>query len=236
VKRTLAIAEKEFRSIFLSPIAWWVATGFTFLMGYFYLLIISLVRRAEMRDVFNNMNVVMMFLVPLITMRLLAEEKRTQTVELLLTAPVRDAEVILGKFLGALGFFAALLVLTLHFPLFLCLFGKPDIGPIWTGYIGLVLMGGCLISLGLFFSSLTDSQMVAAALTFMAVIVVWLVKWGAQQASGAWGRLLQYVSFYDRFDEFSRGVIESSTVIYLVSFAAFFLYLSVRSLESRSWR
>jgi ABC-2 type transport system permease protein len=234
--RSLAVAEKEFRSIFLSPLAWWVATAFSFLMGYFFVLIVGFARTAEMRDVFNNMLVILMFLTPLITMRLVAEERRQNTFELLLTAPVRDFEVILGKFLGALGFMAFLLALTLPYPALLFKYGKPEMGPILSGYLGLLLLGCALISIGLFFSSLTDSQMVAAALSFMAVIVIWLIKWGAQSATGVWSRLLGFLSFYDRFDEFSRGLIESSGVIYLLSFTAFFIYLSIRSLESRSWR
>lgn len=234
--RSLAIAEKEFRSIFLSPLAWWVATAFSFLMGYFFVLIIRFSRQAEMRDVFNNMLVIMMFLMPLITMRLVAEERRQNTFELLLTAPVRDVEVILGKFLGALAFLVFLLALTTPYPALLFKYGRPESGPILAGYLGLLLLGCALVAIGLFFSSVTDSQMVAAALSFVAVIVIWLVKWAAQSATGLWSRLLGFLSFYDRFDEFSRGLIDSSTVIYLLSFAAFFLYLSVRSLESRSWR
>jgi ABC-2 type transport system permease protein len=205
-------------------------------MGYFFVLIVGFARTAEMRDVFNNMLVILMFLTPLITMRLVAEERRQNTFELLLTAPVRDFEVILGKFLGALGFMAFLLALTLPYPALLFKYGKPEMGPILSGYLGLLLLGCALISIGLFFSSLTDSQMVAAALSFMAVIVIWLIKWGAQSATGVWSRLLGFLSFYDRFDEFSRGLIESSGVIYLLSFTAFFIYLSIRSLESRSWR
>ncbi len=234
--RSLAIAERELRSIFVSPLAWWVATAFSFLMGYFFVLIIAFVRQAEMRDVFNNMLVILMFLMPLITMRLVAEERRQNTFELLLTAPVRDMEVILGKFLGALAFLVFLLAITVPYPILLFRFGKPESGAIIAGYLGLLLLGCALVAIGLFFSSVTDSQMVAAALSFIAVILIWLVKWGAQSATGMWARLLGFLSFYDRFEEFSRGLIDSSTIIYLVSFTAFFLYLSVRSLESRSWR
>ncbi len=234
--KSLAIAEREFRSIFLSPLAWWVATAFSFLMGYFFVLILGFVRQAEMREILNNMLVILMFLMPLVTMRLVAEERRQNTFELLLTSPIRDVEVILGKFLGALAFLLFLLLLTAPYPLLLYAYGKPETGPILTGYLGLLLMGCALVAIGLFFSSVTDSQMVAAALSFMAVIVIWLIKWGAQSATGAWNRILAFLSFYDRFDEFSRGVIDSSSVIYLLSFAVFFLYLSTRSLESRSWR
>jgi len=234
--KVLAVAEKEFRSIFLSPLAWWVATAFTFLMGYFFVLIVSFTRQADMRDTFNNMLVVLMFLMPLITMRLVAEERRQNTFELLLTTPIRDVEVILGKFVGAVGFLVFLIALTAPYPIMLYAFGEPESGPIISGYLGLLLMGCALVAIGLFFSSITDSQMVAAALSFMAVIVIWLIKWGAETGTGLWTRVLSYLSFYDRFDEFSRGVIDSSGVIYLVSFVAFFLYLAIRSLESRSWR
>jgi ABC-2 type transport system permease protein len=168
-------------------------------------------------------------------MRLLAEEKKMGTLELLLTAPVRDSEVIMGKFLGSLGILTAMLALTFYYPILLMWFGDPDWGPIATGYLGLFLLGGASLAVGLFASSLTSNQIVAAVVAGGVLFALWFVGMAADLLPEALGEVIGYLSLSYHFPDFTRGMIDTRGVIYYLSITVLFLFLAIRSLESSRW-
>jgi len=171
----------------------------------------------------------------ILTMRSLAEEKKLGTWELLLTSPVRDTEVIAGKFLGSMGILIAMLALTLYYPLLLVIFGDPDIGPIWTSYLGLILLGGAALSVGIFASSLTSNQIVAAVVSGAILFALWFVGTVANAAPKAIQTVIGYISLSSHFPSFMVGIIDTRAIIYYLSIMALFLYLSIRSLETGRW-
>jgi ABC-2 type transport system permease protein len=169
-------------------------------------------------------------------MRTYAEEKRSGTIELLLTSPLTDLQIILGKFFGAMGLYAAMLVVTLLHMGILFWYGDPEWRPIAAGYLGLLLMGGCFISLGLLISSFTKNQIVAGVITFAAFLMLWIISWNAEQ-SGPWARaILTHLSIIDHFDDFARGIIDTKHLIYYASFITLGLFLTAKSVDSERWR
>jgi len=254
----LALIRKELTVYFTTPIFY--ITGFCFLVlaGYFfytnvlYYSIISLqaAQQAAMnpqvagqlnpqymvfRPLFGVVAVVLLFLVPLLTMRLLAEEKRSGTAELLFTYPLTDWGVILGKFLAALLIYLILLAFTVSFALAFAAVGRLDWGAVGTGYLGLTLLGGAALSLGMFASSLTENQIVAGAVAFGLLLFFWVMGWVQEVGSGL-GGLFQALSIMEHYDGFVRGVIDTRDLIFYLSFIYFFLFLTKRQLESRRWR
>jgi ABC-2 type transport system permease protein len=172
---------------------------------------------------------------PMITMRTYAEEKRSGTIELLLTSPLTDFQIIMGKFLGAMALYAVMLLITMIHIGVLFIYGRPEIKPILTAYLGLLLMGGCFISVGLFISSLTKNQIVAVMATFAVFLFLWVINW----IGSLWPtleRLTSYLSVIDHFDDFSKGVIDTSHVVYYLSFMTFGLFLTAKSVDSERWR
>lgn len=236
MRNTLIIARKELNTFFGSPVAYLVTAFFLLVMGYFFYLITVLTRQAAMRDVFGNMSVILLFVMPFLTMRLLAEEQRMGTIELLLTSPVRDWEVVLGKFLGALVFFLFMMALTLLYPLLLWRLGTPDWGPIASGYLGVLLYGAAALAIGVFASSVSQNQIVAGFLGFAILIIMFLLDAAGRVASGWLSDLLQNLSLQAHFDEFVRGIIDTSDVVYYLALVAFFLFLATRIVEARRWR
>jgi len=180
--------------------------------------------------------VVLLFFIPMLTMRLFAEEKKSGTMELLLTYPVRDGEILVGKFLAAAALYVVLLALTLVYPALVAYFTRVEWGPILTGYLGLVLMGGTFLAVGLLVSSLTENQIVAGFGTFGILLLFWVIGWGAEFAGGTLRTVLQYLSVTEHIDTFSRGLIDTKDVVYHASAIALALFLSLRSLESKRWR
>jgi len=230
------IACREFRSYFSSWLAYVVGTGFLGICGFIFYVILVSSREAEMRWSFHNMAVTLLFVCPLLTMRLLAEERRSGTMELLLTSPVTDLEVIIGKFLAAVGLLAIMLVATAEFPLILVQYGSPDPGPLMTGYLGLVLVGASFMAVGVLASSVTESQVVAGLLSFGALLVLWIIGWGADQAASTTGAILSQLSIVNHFDDLAKGVIDTKDIVFYLSFIAVCLFGAVRALESRKWR
>ncbi len=248
----LAIANKELRSYFASPIAYIVLGFFALLYGWFYVTILNYFVQQSMqmnqfgpqsmninqhliRLLLQNMTVLLLFVLPMITMRTYAEEKRSGTIELLLTSPLTDFQIIMGKFLGALALYAVMLLITMIHIGVLFLYGRPEIKPILTAYLGLLLMGGCFISVGLFISSLTKNQIVAVMATFAVFLFLWVINW----IGSLWPTLeplTSYLSVIDHFDDFSKGVIDTSHVIYYLSFMTFGLFLTAKSVDSERWR
>jgi ABC-2 type transport system permease protein len=255
MRNAMAIAQKELRAYFASPIAYIVIGFFALLFGWFYVGILDWFVRQGMqmgqfgmgpqnmnvnqqmiRPLLLNMTVVFLFLLPLITMRTYAEEKRSGTIELLLTSPLTDAQIVVGKFLGAMGLYTAMLALTLvHFGL-LFVFGHPDWKPIATAYLGLLLFGGCFISIGLFVSSLTKNQIIAGAATFGVFLLLWVIDWIGQSLGPTGESILKYLSMTDHLDDFVKGVIDTKHLVYYLSFIAFGLFLTLRSVDTERWR
>jgi ABC-2 type transport system permease protein len=173
---------------------------------------------------------------PMITMRTYSEEKRSGTIELLLTSPVSDIEIILGKFFGAMGLYAAMLLVTLLYMAILFVYGNPEWRPIASGYLGLLLMGGCFISLGLLISSLTKNQIVAGVLTFAVFLMLWVINWIGDQSGPTTRAVVNYLSIVDHFDDFARGIIDTKHLVYYLSFITFGLFLTAKSVDSERWR
>ncbi len=236
MKTILTIARRELNSYFASPIAYVVAAAFLVVTGFLFYLILAYSREASLRGIFANMSVLLLLVAPALTMRLLAEEQRSGTIELLLTAPVRDFEVVLGKFLGGLGLIAAMLALTLYYPLVLFLYGSPEKGHIISGYLGVLLLSAAFVAIGLFASSLTANQIVAAVVTFMILLLLWLIGAAADIASPPIADIFRYMSIERYYDDFTRGVVDSKAVVYFASVMVVFLFATVRSLETRRWR
>jgi ABC-2 type transport system permease protein len=253
VRNVLAIARKELRSYFASPIAYVIIGLFALLFGWFFYAYLDLfVRRSagmgQMGGGANNVNqdmvryvlmnsaIIILFIMPMITMRTYSEEKRSGTIELLLTSPLTDVEIIFGKFFGALGLYAAMLAVTLLDMLLLFKFGNPEWRPIAAGYLGLLLLGGCFVSLGLLISSLTKNQIVAGVITFAIFLLLWIINWTADQSGPTARAVLNHLSIIDHFDDFARGIIDTKHVVYYLSFITFGLFLTAKSVDSERWR
>jgi ABC-2 type transport system permease protein len=232
-----AILRKEFQSYFISPIAYvfitvyLVVTNFLFFQGFF------LINQADMRGYFGLLPWVYLFFVPAITMRSWAEERKVRTLEVLLTWPVRDVEVVLGKFLASLGFLATAVLLSITIPVTIALLGNPDGGAIVCSYIGALLMGAAYLAVGLWVSSLTENQIVAFIVGVVVTFALFIVgsPFVTMAAPAAVVPVLTYLGLGTHFDSISRGVIDTRDIIYYLSVIGFFLFLNVRSLQSRKW-
>ena len=252
--RIWPIYKKELRLYFTSPVAYVLLTIFLLIAGYFFYNIFGFFTRASMqtamnpgmgrdlnvtdsvlRPLFSNMSVILLLLLPLVTMRLFAEERRAGTIELLLTYPVRDGAVLVSKYLAALTLYGIMLAGTLAYPAILLYFTRVEWGPLATGYLGLLLMGAMLVGIGIFASSLTENQVVAALIAFGISLMFWIVNWSAEFAGGPLGTVLTHLSILEHNDTFSKGVLDTKDVIYFVDFTALFLFFTLRSLEARRW-
>jgi len=251
-----AIARRELRSLFLSPIAYVIAGIFVLIVSWFFLNIIGfyviislqamripfLEERINMIDLvikpfFGNMSVVMLFVIPMLTMRSFAEEKKLGTFELIYTSPVRTWEVVLGKFIGYSLFLIFLLVITLAYTFALFKFGEPDPGVVFTSYLGTLLMGIAFISAGIFASSMTENQIISIIVSFGILLLFWVLGWAKHtMEAGIVKDIIAYLSFSDHFQSFSQGVIDTRDIVYYLSFCIVMLFLTYMSLESRRWR
>jgi ABC-2 type transport system permease protein len=188
-----------------------------------------------LRNLIGNFSIVLLFLLPLVTMRLFAEERRAGTIELLLTYPVRDGAVLAGKYLAALTLYGVMIAATLVYPAMLYAFARVEWGPVVTCYLGLLLLGGTFLAVGLFVSSVTENQVVAAVGTIGILLTFWIVGWTADFAGGALGAVLRHLSIIEHNDTFTKGVLDTKDIIYYLNFTALALFLALRSLESRRW-
>src|SRR5256885_8640544 len=241
------------RLYFTSPVAWGIMAVFIFIAGYFFHSIFNYYARVSMqsamnpmggglnvtdgvlRPLFSNFSVILLLMMPLVTMRLFAEERRSGTIELLLTYPVRDGAVLAGKYLAALALYAIMIGLTLLYPGIVVYFARLEWGPVLTGYLGLLLMGGTFIAVGVCASSLTENQIVAAITTFGVLLLLWVLGWSADYAGGTAGRVLQHLSLLEHNDSFAKGVLDTKDIIYYANFIVLALFLTLRSLEARRW-
>jgi len=232
-----AIALKEMKTYFASPVAYVVSVVFLTITGYFFGTgLAGPFPEATLRGFFLQGSFILVIIAPLLTMRLLAEEAKLGTLELLLTNPVRDWEVVLGKYLASLAIFAAMLALTLYYPLVLFWFGDPDIGPIITGYLGYLLLGASTLAIGLLASSFTSNQIVSAVVAFGILLALWLIQQGGTLIGEPVAGVLQYLSLPFHFTDFVFGVIDTLNVIYYLSLIMLFVFITIRSLEARRWR
>lgn len=236
MRNVLAVAEREIRSYFASPLAYVVIAAFLVMAGFLFGAILDATREASLRGLIQNVSVLFLFLIPAISMRLLAEEQRTGTIEVLLTNPVQEWQIVVGKFLASLVLVLVMLLLTLLYPLFLFLFGNPDRGPIFTGYIGVLLQASAFLAVGLLASSLTQNQIVAAIVAFAFLLVLWLSDSLGQFLGGTVGSIISYLSVINHFGDFPRGVINSKDVVYYLTLVAGGLVLSTLALQARRLR
>ncbi len=259
MKATFAIFWKEFKSYFYSPIGYVILALFTALTGvFFYLYLSSFVQAIFMdmirsqqyrmapqkfnvnlmliRPYFWNIALISLFTLPLITMRLYSEEKRLGTVELLYTTPITPTQIIVGKFLAGLAFYIVLLIPTMIFNGLLFIYGNPEFLPVLSGYIGLILLGSAFISVGLFISTTTENQIIAAIGGFGLSLLLWVVGWGANFAGPTLKPILNYISIINHFEDFAQGVIDTGHLAYYILFCFFGLYISVKMIESVRWR
>ena len=255
MKNIWNIAKKEVKTYFTSPIAYVVIAVFLVLVGFFFSSALSWfnsqaiqmaqnpyyaqqmnINQMVYTPLFHNMSIILLLMLPLLTMRLFSEEKKTGTDELLFTSPVSVGQIILGKYLAALVVLAAMLGLTGLFSVFSFAFGNPELPQILNGYLGLLLMGAAFIAAGVFFSSLTENQIVSAILTFGALLLFWILNWAAYSASGMWKDVLNYLSLFQHFDDMTRGTLDTKDVVYYASFAFFGLFLTHSVIQSRRWR
>ena len=249
----LAIAHKELRGYFVSPIAYVVLAFFSLLFGYFFVANIKVMVKVRsrqfgmggpqvvninefmIRGLFGNTAVILLFVLPTVTMRAYAEEKRSGTMELLLTAPLSDLQIILGKFLGAMALYGLMLALTLVHMGVLFWYADPEWGSVVTGYLGLFLMGGAFISVGLAISSMTKNQVVAAMATFAVLLLFWIIDWIGDTAGTTTQAVLAYLSLLMHFDDFAKGVIDTKHVAYYASVITFGLFLTAKSMDTERW-
>ena len=254
VRNVWAIAGKELRGYFASPVAWVMMGLFALIFGVFFQAHLSAfvmqstqsqfggaapnlnVNQQLIRGVLANASVLVLFILPMVTMRAYAEEKRSGTVELLLTSPLTDFEIIFGKFLGAVCLYLALVAVTLVHVGLLFAYGQPEWRPLIAGYMGLILQGSGFIAAGLFFSSTTKNQMTAGVATFVVLLTFWIIGWFADSAGPTWSAILSYLSITQHFDDFAKGVIDTKHVVFYLSFIAFWLFMTVKSLDTERWR
>jgi ABC-2 type transport system permease protein len=253
MRNILAVAGKELRAYFHSPIAYLVMTVYTALCGFFFYsftatFVVQYFRMQAMggmgapptslneyiiRPLFEGiLTVVMLFLLPLITMRLYAEEKRSGTIELLLTSPLTDMEIILGKFLGALGLFSVLVLLTFLYIGALFIYGNPNAKPLVAQALGIFLFGGALLALGMWFSTFTKNQIIAGTVSFAVFLFLYVLDWVTAYSTGAAGRVMSYMALTTHFDNFAIGVIALSDVVFYLSVMILGIFLTARSIEA----
>jgi ABC-2 type transport system permease protein len=248
--RVYTIFKKELKSYFASPIAYIVLFVFSVLSGIFFFIYLQGFVESQfdprfqffrerlnlnefvIRPYFGTISVVFLLMIPIITMRLIAEERKNHTAELLFTSPLKVVHVVFGKFLASFCLFCFMLVFPLIYIVFLGIYGNPDIGPVLSGYLGLLLIGASFISVGLFSSSLTDNQIVAAVFSFGILLFFWIIGASSDPESSVLG----YISIINHLDGFTKGVIELKDVVYYVSFTTFGLLLTYAALDSERWR
>jgi len=252
VRNTLAIAGKELRSYFASPMGYILIGLFALLFGAFFRVYLTgFAERSQqmamgggavnvnewlIRGVLHNVAIIILFIMPMVTMRTYAEEKRSGTMELLLTSPITDLQIIVGKFLGAMGLFAAMLLVTAIDIAILFRIGNPELKPVLAGYLGLFLLGGSFLSVGLLISSLTKNQIVAGVMTFAVFLLLWIINWFADSVGPLGRTIVSFLSITEHLDDFTKGIIDTKHIIYYLSFITFGLFLTAKSVDSERWK
>jgi ABC-2 type transport system permease protein len=257
MRNILAICKRELLSFFVSPIAYFVITGFALLVGFFFFNYLAFfAREFEMSQMmafrgrgelpnlnqlvveglFQTMVVILVFLIPLLTMRIIAEEKRRGTFELLITSPVSVTELVLGKFLSLAVVIVVMLGISFVFPLLLMVYGNPEVPPIISGFFGVVLCALGFASIGMAVSSFTENQIVAGVSSMVVLLLLYVIQAPAESLGGTSAEVLRYLSPIDQVQQFLRGVISLKSVTYFVSLILLGIFLSQRALEAHRWR
>ncbi len=244
MSQLFAIARRDLAAYFVSPVAYIVMAVYLLLCGYFFMIIVWSFAEAqafrvsyqvEMRFLISNMAVVLLFVSPMMTMRAFAEEKKTGTMELLLTSPVSATAMVTGKYLAVAIFFFAMVAVTFQYPLFLMSFGNPDIGSMIAAYAGFVLMGLSFLAVGMFTSSLTENQIVATVLSFGILLFLYVIGWAGSQIGGLGGEVCKALSITAHFEGFTKGLIDLTDVAYYLSVIVIFLFVTIRRFEWNRW-
>src|SRR3954469_14063535 len=260
MKNAIAIAKKELNIYFATPIAYVMFTLFVVIGSYFFLRLLGSYEQASLmymrfnspemmnrlnfpdaifRNLFGNLGVILIFIIPFLTMRLVAEEKRQKTIELLYTTPVTPGQIVWGKYIASLAILACALLLTVTYPLLVQIVAKDANGVEWRsvglGYLGLFLMGSAFMAIGLFISSLTESQVVAALITFVALLMTWIIGWAGADAEGWVREFVTYLASVSHLDSFSKGTLDLKDVVYFLSIIILGLFATNRAVESHRW-
>jgi ABC-2 type transport system permease protein len=255
MRNAWVIAKRDLGSFFNSPIFYVVTTVFLIIYSFIFFNILNFfsfqsLQASQLKAMgmslslnemviepsLQNMSVILLMIIPVITMRSFSDEKKTKTFRLLLSSPVPLREIVCGKFLACMIVVTVMILISSYSIGFLFLLGKPELGPIIKGYAGVILMAGCYVSVGVFASSLTDNQIVAAVLTFGFSLFMWVIGWGAQAAGATTGEVLQFLSIVDHMERFLKGIVDTSDVVYYLSFILLSLFLCHRVLDSNRWR
>jgi ABC-2 type transport system permease protein len=254
MKNILTICSREMKAYFASPIAYLLMALFGLIFGFFFYSATAFFVMAGMRQqmggqnapmsvneyviapLLGNAGVVGLFLIPLISMRLFAEEKRSGTIELLMTSPLSDWEIVIGKWMGAMSMYLCILALSAINVGMLWFWGKPDLRPILTGYLGLILQGGTILAIGTFISTTTKNQIIAGAATFAVCLLLWVLSWVTSYNEAPWAAAIAYCSILTHFEPFSRGIIDTKDVVFYLTAIFLGLFMTARSLDSLRWR
>ena len=236
MRKIWTIAVREYKAYLASPIGYAIAFLFLLGVGILSLAVILYTAQAALRIVFHNIAVVLLFVTTAITMRLFSEERRLRTIELLMTNPVTETQVVIGKYLGAILFLFTLLLPTLVYYGFIEAYGSPDKGATFVGYIGVFLVGATFASIGVMTSAATSSQAAAALSAFFLLLILWIIEWLSGRTGGALSNFLTYISVYDHLDEFMRGVLDSRGVVYFLSMIFLSLFATTRIINATKWR
>ncbi len=230
------IFKREMLSFFYSPIAYVVIAVFLVFSGYFFATILAMTQQATLSYSLANTQFILSILAPVITMRLLSEEVRSGTIEMLMTAPVTDFEVVFGKFLAAWFLYLVMLAPTLLYVVFLQWVGQPDMGPVLSSYIGLALMGAMFISIGLMMSGLTKNQVIAGVSGIVTLVILFFVGYASSGTQTWYASALHYIGTYSHWEPFTKGLVNTKDIFYYVTITALCLFITVRLVESRKWR
>ncbi len=255
MRNSYPIFKKEIGTYFFSPIAYVVITIFLVLSGYFfystvaYYSLISLqalqnpymvsglnLTEGLISPFFANIGIIAMLIIPMLTMRLFSEEKKSGTIELLFTYPLRDLDILIGKFLAASLVYLIPIIITMVYLAFIRTITELPVGPLLAGYLGLFLLGEAFLALGIFISSTTENQIVAAIITFGVLLLLWVIGWAANFTGPLFGKILNELSLVKHFENFSKGVIDMKDVVFYLIFTFYCLFLTCRVLESKRWR
>jgi len=250
-----SITKRELGTYFSSPIAYAVIAIFLLIVGIFFYSSVAWFNAQAMQmaqnpyyyqqvninqmvysPMFHNISIILLLSLPLLTMRLFSEEKKSGTDELLFTSPLSVGQIILGKYLAALVLLAVMLALTGLLSVFTFAWGNPEVAPVLTGYLGLFLMGAAFIAIGIFYSSLTENQIISAVLSFGTLLLILILNWGLASGNGLLQRVLSYLSFSQHFDDMTRGILDSKDIVYFLSYCLFGLFLTHAAIQSRRWR
>jgi len=244
VGRMLAVTRKELRSYFAFPLVYVLSGVFLVLAGYYaYTDLVFFVTIAFAKDIiqnywsllFTDIRLNLLLTLPFITMRLFAEERKLGTIELLYTYPLRDGEILGGKYLASVAIYVMIIALTMLYPAYIYSIHSFPLFPLVAGYLGVLLMGSAFVAFGTFISSLCESQVMAGMGTILPLLFFWILNWNEAAFTNGWLELVRSFSLFDQFGGFAKGVIDLSHVTYFIFFIAFFLFLTQRSMEARKW-